>query len=151
MRLQVICCHACATCVDWCLPHTASSLLATTNPWDMWSDSRSVAAMKDVTAYSNASFNPLETIQHLIEAIGRAERIEEIYEEALCGLQDTVAANRASILLFDADGVMRFKAWHGLSDTYRAATEGHSPWAIKAANPQPVLVSDIDREPMADT
>jgi PAS domain S-box-containing protein len=107
--------------------------------------------MKDVTAYSNASFNPLETIHHLIEAIGRAERIEEIYEEALHGLQDTVAANRASILLFDTDGVMRFKAWHGLSDTYRAAVEGHSPWAINAANPQPVLINDIDREPMADT
>ena len=106
--------------------------------------------MKDVTAYSNASFNPLETIHHLIEAIGRAERIEEIYEEALRGLRDTVAANRASILLFDADGVMRFKAWHGLSDAYRAAVEGHSPWTVDAVNPQPVLVSDIDREPMAD-
>ncbi|HKP12960.1 MAG TPA: ATP-binding protein [Blastocatellia bacterium] len=106
--------------------------------------------MKDVTAYSNSHFNPLETIHHLIEAIGRAERIEEIYEEALRGLQRTVAADRASILLFDADGVMRFKAWRGLSDAYRAAVEGHSPWTINTVNPQPVLTNDVDREPMAD-
>ena len=26
-------------------------------------------------------------------------------------------------------GVMRFQAWRGLSDEYRARTEGHSPWA----------------------
>jgi PAS domain S-box-containing protein len=106
--------------------------------------------MKDVTAYSHSSFNPLETIHHLIEAIGRAERIEEIYEEALRGLQQTVAADRASILLFDADGVMRFKAWRGLSDSYRAAVEGHSPWTVDTVNPQPVLTNDIDREPLAD-
>ena len=106
--------------------------------------------MKDMTAYSNSHFNPLETIHHLIEAIGRAERIEEIYQEALRGLQQTVAADRASILLFDADGVMRFKAWRGLSDSYRAAVEGHSPWTVDTINPQPVLTNDIDHEPMAD-
>ena len=107
--------------------------------------------MKDVFAYSNSPFNPLATIHHLIEAIGRAERIEEIYEEALNGLQDTVAADRAAILLFDADGVMRFKAWRGLSEAYRGAVEGHTPWTISDTNPQPVLVADVDHEPMADT
>jgi len=107
--------------------------------------------MKDVFAYSNSPFNPLETIYHLIAAIGRAEGIEEIYEEALNGLQDTVAAERAAILLFDADGVMRFKAWRGLSEAYRSAVEGHTPWIITDANPQPVLVADVAHEPMADS
>src|SRR5438270_428593 len=104
--------------------------------------------MKDVVAYSNPPFNPLETIHQLIGAIGRAERIEEIYEEALNGLQDTVAADRAAILLLDADGVMRFKAWHGLSEAYRQAVEGHTPWTINDANPQPVLVADVEHAPM---
>src|SRR4051812_28762471 len=108
------------------------------------------AAMKDVFAYSNSPFNPLATIHHLIGAIGRAEQIEEIYEEALNSLQDTVAADRAAILLFDADGVMRFKAWHGLSEAYRGAVEGHTPWTISDANPQPVLVADVAHEPMAE-
>ncbi|MEN3334594.1 MAG: hypothetical protein V7641_3959 [Blastocatellia bacterium] len=106
--------------------------------------------MKDVIAYSNPRFNPLVTIHHLIGAIGRAERIEEIYEEALNGLQDTVAADRAAVLLFDAGGVMRFNAWRGLSEAYRGAVEGHSPWTINDANPQPVLVADVDHEPMAE-
>jgi PAS domain S-box-containing protein len=106
--------------------------------------------MKDVFAYSNPPFNPLETIHQLIAAIGRAERIEEIYEAALNGLQDTVAADRAAILLVDADGVMRFKVWHGLSESYRRAVEGHTPWTITDANPQPVLVADVAHEPMAD-
>ncbi len=106
--------------------------------------------MKDVVAYSNSPFNPLETIQHLIGAIGRAERIEEIYEEAINGLQNTVAADRASILLFDSDAVMRFKAWRGLSDSYRRAVEGHSPWTIHDTDPQPVLIDDVEREPMAE-
>jgi signal transduction histidine kinase len=38
---------------------------------------------------------------------------------------------------------MRFRAWRGLSDRYRAATEGHSPWSADDADPQPVLVEDV--------
>ena len=37
---------------------------------------------------------------------------------------------------------MRFIAWRGLSDAYRAATEGHSPWTPDAVDPEPVLVPD---------
>jgi PAS domain S-box-containing protein len=106
--------------------------------------------MKDVVAYSNSPSNPLETIHQLIGAIGRAERIEEIYEEALKGLEDAVAADRSAILLSDADGVLRFKAWRGLSGEYREAVEGHTPWAAGDTDPQPVLVADVEHTPMAD-
>ena len=34
--------------------------------------------------------------------------------------------DRASILVFDADGVMRFRAWYGLSESYRAS----SRWSL---------------------
>src|SRR5204863_111005 len=51
-----------------------------------------------------------------------------------------------AILTFDPDGVMRFKAWRGLSDRYRAAVEGHSPWTQGAKSPRPVVVSDIDAD-----
>ena len=106
--------------------------------------------MKDVAAYSNSPSNPLETIYQLIAAIGRAEQIEEIYEEALNGLQDTAAADRAAILLLDGDGVMRFKAWRGLSDSYRGTVEGHTPWTLEDADPQPVLIANVEHAPMAD-
>jgi signal transduction histidine kinase/ActR/RegA family two-component response regulator len=35
---------------------------------------------------------------------------------------------------------MRFLAWRRLSDGYRRAVEGHSPWATAALDPQPLFV-----------
>ena len=39
--------------------------------------------------------------------------------------------------------MLRFRAWRGLSDRYRASTEGRSPWPPDASDPQPVLVEDL--------
>jgi PAS domain S-box-containing protein len=44
--------------------------------------------------------------------------------------------------VFDAAGVMRFVAWNGLSEQYRAAVDGHSPWSPGEQNATPVLVAD---------
>jgi two-component sensor histidine kinase len=41
-------------------------------------------------------------------------------------------------------GVMKFVAWRGLSDGYRRAVEGHSPWKRDTKDPEPVVVEDID-------
>ena len=38
---------------------------------------------------------------------------------------------------------MRFKAWRGISDTYRAAVEGHTPWRPDSPDPQPFVVADV--------
>lgn len=38
---------------------------------------------------------------------------------------------------------MRFVAWRGLSDTYRAAVDGHSPWKRQDREADPIFVSDI--------
>lgn len=46
---------------------------------------------------------------------------------------------------------MRFKAWRGLSDTYRQHTEGHSPWSRDALDPQVVLILDVTRAPNLDS
>lgn len=54
---------------------------------------------------------------------------------------------RCSILLFDSDGTMRFKAYRGLSETYRQAVEGHTPWAPDTADPEPIVVPDIRQDP----
>ncbi len=42
---------------------------------------------------------------------------------------------------------MRFAAWHGLSETYRAAVDGHSPWPPDASDPEPILVVDALADP----
>ncbi|HYH45979.1 MAG TPA: GAF domain-containing sensor histidine kinase, partial [Thermoanaerobaculia bacterium] len=88
----------------------------------------------------------LQTIYQLHDSVSRAEAVEEIYNEALEGLRRSLNVDRASILLFDADGVMRFKSWRGLSDDYRRVMEGHSPWAAGTSDPEPLLVEDVDRD-----
>jgi PAS domain S-box-containing protein len=71
--------------------------------------------------------------------------LAEIYEAALDAILRALRCDRASILLYDQQHVMRFVAWRGLSGKYRKAVEGHSPWKPDAKNPQPVYVTDVDR------
>jgi PAS domain S-box-containing protein len=104
---------------------------------------------RDVTEQRQAAqslerrFEELQAIYRMADALGRAHALEEIYDEALDGLMKAMHADRASILLFDDDGVMRFKAWRGLSDDYRAGVEGHSPWTRDTRDPKPVVVPDV--------
>jgi PAS domain S-box-containing protein len=99
--------------------------------------------------------SPIATCLALTTAIGKSRTVEEIYEAALDALTVGLGVEPASILLFDADGVMRFKAYRGLSDTYRQAVEGHTPWRPDSPDAQPIWVSDVatDRawEPYAAT
>ena len=76
--------------------------------------------------------SPLAACARLTHAISRSEVLEDIYTAALNAIESGLNVERASILLFDRDGVMRFKAWRGLSDAYRNAVEGHTPWAVHA-------------------
>ena len=93
---------------------------------------------------------PVQGIQaclRLTRAISAAQSVEEIYDVALDALADGLGVARASILLFDPDGVMRFKAWRGLSDTYRKRVEGHSPWSPDTPDAAPILVRDVGLDP----
>jgi PAS domain S-box-containing protein len=54
-------------------------------------------------------------------------------------------------LLFDDTDVMRFVGWRGLSDNYRKATEGHSPWKSDEKNPEPIGINDIDPAEINDS
>ncbi|MCL4813489.1 MAG: GAF domain-containing protein, partial [Vicinamibacteraceae bacterium] len=82
----------------------------------------------------------------LTSAISHASTVEEIYEIALDALEDGLGVTRAAILLFDADGVMRFRASRGLSERYRRTVEGHTPWTPDTPDPDPIVVTDVTRE-----
>ena len=73
----------------------------------------------------------------------RAQSLDDIYDSALEAILHAVRCERASILLFDSAGVMRFVRWSGLSERYRQAVEGHSPWTRETSNPAPVWIDDI--------
>jgi signal transduction histidine kinase/PAS domain-containing protein/ActR/RegA family two-component response regulator len=92
-------------------------------------------------------FAALAALAQLTDRIARATRFEELYDAALTALADAIDARRASLLLYDAAGVMRFVAWRDLSDAYRAVAEGHSPWERDEPRPQVLTVSDATLDP----
>jgi PAS domain S-box-containing protein len=73
-----------------------------------------------------------------------AKTLNEIYAAALDAILTALPCDRASILLYDKEQTMRFVGWRGLSEKYRKAVEGHSPWKPDTKNPQPVCVPDVD-------
>jgi PAS domain S-box-containing protein len=89
----------------------------------------------------------IATCLTLTKAISKSRSVQEIYEAALDALASGLGVERASILLFDPDGVMRFKAYRGLSEGYRRAVEGHTPWQPESPDPQPIWVADVARDP----
>ncbi len=92
-------------------------------------------------------YEALRAIFRMTVALSRASSLEELYEQGIDGVQRALKVDRASILLFDEDGVMRFKASRGLSEKYKMAVEGHSPWSRETVNPQPMLIQDVGTDP----
>jgi GAF domain-containing protein len=73
-----------------------------------------------------------------------------VYDAALDAIDSALGCERAAILLFDESGVMRFVGWRGLSDGYRRAVDGHSPWTRDTKDPQPICIKDIGRAELPD-
>ena len=88
-------------------------------------------------------YEEIRILYQITDAVSRASDLEAIYTKAMAGLQDALDVEQSSILLFDSDGVLRFKAWRGLSEEYRNAVEGHSLWRPTNRDPQPVLIPDL--------
>jgi len=89
-------------------------------------------------------------LHRFTQQLQHARSLGDVYIAALDAIQRALRCERASILLFDGNGVMRFAAWRNLSDGYRAAVEGHSPWTADAEDPQPILLSDTEHADLSD-
>jgi two-component sensor histidine kinase len=92
----------------------------------------------------------LAAIYEFTEKRFRATSVAEICEAALDAVVTALRCSRASILLFDGVGVMRFVAWRGLSEQYRGAVEGHSPWRSGERDPKPVVIDDVAAADLTD-
>ncbi len=88
-----------------------------------------------------------QTLYTLVNALTRADSVHDVFQAALDSIQNALYCDRSAILLCDDAGVMRFAAWRGISDEYRAAVEGHSPWSNGARDPQSVYFSDMTTAP----
>ena len=108
-----------------------------------------VGAKRDVTERHRAGlelrqrFTQLQAVYRMTDALARAADVEEIFREGMDCLCAALGASRASLLLFDSQGVMRFRAWRNLSDAYRQAVDGHSPWAAGETGAVPICVPDV--------
>src|SRR5205085_943403 len=77
------------------------------------------------------------------DRLQRADSMEEVFDSALDSITSALDSNRASILLFDHQNVMTFVGWRGLSEGYRKAVNGHTPWSPETRNPEPICISDF--------
>jgi PAS domain S-box-containing protein len=89
----------------------------------------------------------LRTLYQLLLSLTRAKTLEDVYESAIASLLTSTAADRAAILMFDEAGIMRFRAWRNLSQPYRDAVTGHTPWPAGTPNAEPVSVPDVALDP----
>ncbi len=78
----------------------------------------------------------------LATQLASASTISEAARLVTDALNDSAGIGRSAVLLFGDDGVCRFVWWRGISEAYRAAVEGHCPWAHHAADADPIVIDD---------
>lgn len=99
---------------------------------------------RDITAHKRHETHQ-QALYELATTVNRIVALPEIYDAALDAICRCLSAPRAAILLYDSEGVMRFKAWRNLSDEYRQVAECHSPWRRDDPSPQIILMEDVSR------
>jgi len=92
-----------------------------------------------------------EALYKLADQLHRTNSFEDVFNAALDAILSALQCDHASILLFDHTDVMRFVAWRGLSDDYRKATDGHSPWKPDIKDPEPICINDIGTAELSDS
>jgi PAS domain S-box-containing protein len=110
---------------------------------------RDITARKRNEAVLARRADEQAALYQFTDKLYRANCLPDVYDAALDAILAALHCSRASLLRFDKDGVMRFVAWRGLSDAYRCATDGHSPWRAGDTNPEPLMI--IDAATLPDT
>jgi PAS domain S-box-containing protein len=82
-------------------------------------------------------------LRDIVETLNNTTKLEDVFSVAIDGITKVMGTERASILLLDPDGVVRFKAWKGISSEYREAVSGHFPWEQDNVSAEPILVTDV--------
>jgi PAS domain S-box-containing protein len=127
------------------------SLAVTVSPIDRGSSRRTrfcyIAQDISVWVYTEQalikSVRQQDALFTLADGLHRARSLDEIFSASLDAIVTALECDRASILLYDENKIMRFVAWRGLPEHYRRQAEGHSPWPPEERDPQPVCIADI--------
>ena len=103
-----------------------------------------ISERKQAEAASAKRSDELGALYQFTDRLCRAEVPNDVYESALDAISCALGCRRVSILLLDDTGIMRFAAWRGLSDDYRRAVDGHSPWTRDAKEPRPLCIENVE-------
>src|SRR5262245_50547834 len=103
-----------------------------------------ISHSKNVEASLARRMDEQAALYQFTDRLYRAGSQDDICEAALDAIIRALRCERASILLFDDAGIMRFAASRGLSDAYQRAVEGHSPWTRDVKDPQPLCVENVE-------
>jgi hypothetical protein len=82
-----------------------------------------------------------------MDQVANATSLQDVYDGALDCLHETLGVKRASVLVYDEHEAMRFVAWTGLSDAYRNAVDGHSPWSRDEPKAETRVIGDVRNAP----
>ncbi len=94
--------------------------------------------------------NGIGALYRLTDKLFRARSRSDACDAALDAIREALGCERGSILQFDDAGAMRFIAWRGLSDGYRRAVDGHSPWTKDTKDPLPICIENVDSADLDD-
>ncbi|HET9468020.1 MAG TPA: ATP-binding protein [Vicinamibacterales bacterium] len=92
---------------------------------------------------SESSAGHVAILERLMHAASDGVDAAVVHARALDALRDALDITRASVLLFDEQGVMQFQDSRGISDRYRARVTGHSPWTPASEGATPIVVADV--------
>lgn len=115
-----------------------------------------VRVQQDITARKQAEtrlsrYAQQQAALHTLTAtLQQAASLDDVYRAAMDAVSRALGCARSSVLLFDDTKTMRFVAWRNLSEGYRKAVDGHSPWSSETRNPLPVCIDDVSRSDLPD-
>ena len=96
---------------------------------------RPITERKQFEASLSRRMSELTSLFQFTERLQSANSLVAVCSAALDAIRDALGCDRASVLLFDADGVMRFVAWRGLSDGLPESRR--RPFAVEAGFGRP--------------
>lgn len=109
-----------------------------------------ISAVKRAEAALARRADEQSALFRFTDRLHRAQSLTEVNEAALDAILMALRCHRASVLMFDDAGVMQFVGARGLSQKYRAAVAGHTPWTQGQAEAQPVIIEDVARAPIKE-
>ncbi len=139
VELKLVCKNGSQTWIE-----TTGIAIPSVDPQAIYVVGKDIADRKRMELQETRRLSELEALYLLSNTVSTASSLEQVYAAAMDAILKLLKADRVSILLFDVDSVMRFKAWRGLSDAYRQGADGHSPWTRDAEKPESIFIDDIE-------